>query len=833
MKKLSFTILLVLLSLCIFAQITSSATGSSGSGYAAITNAGFDFESPDCVHQGFGAHITQIFDEELDRNVFVFHSHVVEDNDRCQVFDRVRMEIKGGPNTAEELQHVQNSTSFYRWKFRLSEDFMGVSSFNHIFQNKIFGGSDSSFPLITITLRANVLEVRHAGGDTGNDLGRLAEADLDLFRGKWIEGYIRQVHGENGELEVTLRDMTTGITLLEYTNNNIDLWRTGAEYSRPKWGMYRLKNTTLQDEEIRFADFCVSETSADLCPAEVVLIVDTEAPTTPANLQATDVSMTTVDLEWEASTDAYGVTGYDVLQEGTVIKTVDVPETTIENLTSGTTYNFTVRAKDEAGNQSELSNSVEVTTDAANALPDVATSPAPGDGATNVNTTASLSWTAGNNTDSYQVYFGTQSDPPLVSTQTDVTYQATLNLSTTYFWQIISTNVNGTTTGPIWTFTTGSANPDAPWLVYRANERLDIETNFFTDLDIPSSPTLDEVVNDPNGSVNKFYNYQHEEEEKFRWRYELAPTDTAITVEARLKALNDDVNCICYFEIKAFGWREKLRMNQSTIKLERSSPVVEENIPFEFKDAFHLIRVTMSGNEMNVYLDQNPVPIAVGNSIDNNSNALFEFGKSGSPDCGASIDWIAILGNQNNAPNEGPTLPADLFLSSDATLSSIQIDGVGISGFSPGNFEYDVSIAGNTMIPVVTYTTGSDLATAVTTDPVSVPNTAATITVTAQDGFTQKNYTINYTATVSTSEELAENGISIFPNPTSGHLYISSVLNDLQSVKLLNAVGIEVFKNTGISNLIINTHSFPTGIYYIFMKKDNGSVFTDKIFINK
>src|SRR5690348_13250429 len=51
-------------------------------------------ETPDCSHPDFGPHITQIFDNGLARNVFVFHIHVTPDNDRCSAFDRQRLEIK-------------------------------------------------------------------------------------------------------------------------------------------------------------------------------------------------------------------------------------------------------------------------------------------------------------------------------------------------------------------------------------------------------------------------------------------------------------------------------------------------------------------------------------------------------------------------------------------------------------------------------------------------------------------------------------------------------------------------------------------------------------------
>src|SRR4029450_10061279 len=50
-------------------------------------------------------------------------------------------------------------------------------------------------------------------------------------------------------------------------------------------------------------------------------VPDTEAPTPPLNLKATEMSSTRVDLEWDAATDNVGVTSYEIYREGTSIGT--------------------------------------------------------------------------------------------------------------------------------------------------------------------------------------------------------------------------------------------------------------------------------------------------------------------------------------------------------------------------------------------------------------------------------------------------------------------------------------------------------------------------------
>jgi hypothetical protein len=91
------------------------------------------------------------------------------------------------------------------------------------------------------------------------------------------------------------------------------------------------------------------------------------------------------------------------------------------------------------------------------------TSPSPAAGATAVTTRPTLTWTAAGAT-SYDVRFGTANPPPSVTTgQSAASYApAALAANTTYFWQIVARNSSGTTTGPIWSFTTAAGVP-APW----------------------------------------------------------------------------------------------------------------------------------------------------------------------------------------------------------------------------------------------------------------------------------------------------------------------------------------------------------------------------------
>lgn len=83
-------------------------------------------------------------------------------------------------------------------------------------------------------------------------------------------------------------------------------------------------------------------------------------PTKPGNLRTTATTGNSASLAWDASTDDHGVTGYDVLQNGSVVQSVTGTTATVGGLTAGS-YRFAVRAKDTVGQFSEVSNEVTVT----------------------------------------------------------------------------------------------------------------------------------------------------------------------------------------------------------------------------------------------------------------------------------------------------------------------------------------------------------------------------------------------------------------------------------------------------------------------------------------
>ncbi len=79
---------------------------------------------------------------------------------------------------------------------------------------------------------------------------------------------------------------------------------------------------------------------------------DTESPTNPSNLTASNVTATGATLNWTAATDNVGVTQYLISQGGTQIGTSASTTFDISGLSPLSTYTVTVVAQDAAGNTS-------------------------------------------------------------------------------------------------------------------------------------------------------------------------------------------------------------------------------------------------------------------------------------------------------------------------------------------------------------------------------------------------------------------------------------------------------------------------------------------------
>jgi chitodextrinase len=106
----------------------------------------------------------------------------------------------------------------------------------------------------------------------------------------------------------------------------------------------------------------ISPDSNEVSTTPTASTSDTTAPSVPTGLTASGTTSTSTNLSWGASTDNVGVTGYDVIQNGTKVATVTGTNYTAGGLTPLTQYSFQVMARDAAGNLSAASGAVSVLT---------------------------------------------------------------------------------------------------------------------------------------------------------------------------------------------------------------------------------------------------------------------------------------------------------------------------------------------------------------------------------------------------------------------------------------------------------------------------------------
>ncbi len=97
---------------------------------------------------------------------------------------------------------------------------------------------------------------------------------------------------------------------------------------------------------------------------------DTQAPSIPTGLTASDVTQTTITLTWNAATDNVGVAGYRLYEYVRFnpfssqwvlrVDNIGAETTTVSGLEPGSTHQYAVTAFDAAGNESERSATLEV-----------------------------------------------------------------------------------------------------------------------------------------------------------------------------------------------------------------------------------------------------------------------------------------------------------------------------------------------------------------------------------------------------------------------------------------------------------------------------------------
>jgi parallel beta-helix repeat protein len=209
-------------------------------------------------------------------------------------------------------------------------------------------------------------------------------------------------------------------------------------------------------------------------------LVEYVPDTTPPDTVITAGPSGTIDyndvtFEWSGSDDRTETSDleYQYKLDGFWSDWTSGTSVTYTDLSNGD-YTFMVRAKDGTGIE-DLTPAESSFTVSMNRPPDEPSDPSPAHHATDQSIDVDLSWTGGDpdagDTVSYDVYFGTESNPSKASDdQSGTTYNpGSLSNGTKYYWKIEATDNHGaSTSGPIWDFTAGAAPNNPPDTVITA-----------------------------------------------------------------------------------------------------------------------------------------------------------------------------------------------------------------------------------------------------------------------------------------------------------------------------------------------------------------------------
>ncbi|MBL7104347.1 MAG: hypothetical protein ISS18_08445 [Bacteroidales bacterium] len=117
---------------------------------------------------------------------------------------------------------------------------------------------------------------------------------------------------------------------------------------------------------------------------------------------------------------------------------------------------------DRSGNQQANGFSIRCIKGIDNQAPNEPSNPKPEDGSVNISIDTTLSWSCSDpdgDALTYNIYFGTETNPPLIQTIHPDTFYfpGILLYDTTYYWKIVAYDIHwDSTEGPVWNFTTKS-----------------------------------------------------------------------------------------------------------------------------------------------------------------------------------------------------------------------------------------------------------------------------------------------------------------------------------------------------------------------------------------
>ena len=165
-----------------------------------------------------------------------------------------------------------------------------------------------------------------------------------------ITGF-KVTNGEAGELKLAW-DAPVGTGKLWITRDGVTLGCLTEEYT--SYNDKNLDSNRIYTYEIVFENAAGRRSGAASAMGKPTGAPDTEKPTAPA-VVTSQISGTSITLDWTRATDNVRVSGYRVYRDGVIIRDTTKRTFTDEGLAIDTEYSYYIKAYDGAGNESDAS----------------------------------------------------------------------------------------------------------------------------------------------------------------------------------------------------------------------------------------------------------------------------------------------------------------------------------------------------------------------------------------------------------------------------------------------------------------------------------------------
>jgi chitodextrinase len=500
---------------------------------------------------------------------------------------------------------------------------------------------------------------------------------------------------------------------------------------------------------------------------------DTVAPTAPT-LSAAGTTTTSTNLSWSGATDNVAVTGYDVFRNGSLIGSTTTATTfAVTGLTATTTYTFTVRAKDAAGNTSVDSNVVSVTT--LTPVPDTTAPNAPTLSASGTTqTTTNLSWSGATDNVAVTGYDVLRNGALIGSTTTATTFAVTgLTASTAYTFNVrakdaagnISLDSNSVT---VTTLTPDTTAPTAPTL--SASGTTQTTTN------LSWSGATDNVA------VTGY--------DVYRGTTLIGSTTTATTF-----AVTGLTASTAYtFNVRAKDAAGNISINSNTVSV----------------TTLAVATVTYCASRGNTTVDEfiNRVQLGTINNLSGNNGGYGNF---------TALSTNLVRGTSNTITIT-PTWTGTVFREAYRVWIDYNKDGDFLDAG-----EQVVNVSRTTATPIArSFTVPTTALLGSTRMRVSMKyNASPTSCEIFADGEVE-DYTVNISLTAKIDETSnTEISFNLYPNPVKGDVLNISNLDIVSEYRIFNMLGQQI-GNGKIENQSINVGSLTSGTYLIEVSNANG-----------